>query len=150
MRTGSGPKFDYLHEQKLKLVNITFSHDLFPKRDSSDRRFGQLVLVNGWMLGFFHCFKKQPQQQLSKILQLSSLFAICGILSTSYTQNNNIHSVGGFWICKSDDCCIQIQISFRLEAQRLMRASVHMGMHLGAHMRGHCFIFKNTLMEAVY
>lgn len=129
-----------------------FSHDLFPKRESTGHRSGQLDLANGWMLGFFffHCFKKQPQQQLSKILQLSSLFAICGILSPSYTQNNNIHSVGGFWICKSDDCCIQIQISFRLEAQRLICANVHMDMHLDVDMRGHSFIFKNWLKEAVY
>lgn len=127
-----------------------FSHDLFPERDSTGHGAGQLDLVNGWMLGFFHCFKKKLPQQLSKILQLSSLFAICGILSTSYTQNNNIHSVGGFWICKGDDCCIQIQISFMLEAQRLICASVHMGMHLDVHMRGHSFIFKNTSREAVH
>jgi len=127
-----------------------FCCDLFLKRDSTGHRSGQLDLVNVWILGFFHCFKKQPQQQLSKILQLSSLFAICGIFSTSYTQNNNIHSVGGFWICKSDDCCIQIQISFTLEAQRIMCASVHTGMHVDVHMHGHSFIFKNMLREAVH
>lgn len=101
-------------------------------------------------MGFFIVSRKKPQQQLSKTLQLSRLFAICGILSTSYTQNNNIHSVGGFWICESDDCCIQIQISFMLEAQRLIRASVNMGMHLDVHMPGQSFIFQNTLREAMH
>lgn len=117
------------------------------QRDSTVHRSGQLDFANVCKLVSFHCFKKQPQQQLSKILQLSSLFAICGILSTSYSQNKNIHSVGGFWICKSDDCCIQIQISFMLEAQRLVCASGCMGMRWGMYMRGHFFIFKNTLRE---
>lgn len=37
----------------MRLVNIMFSHDLFPKTDSTVRRSGQSDFVNVWMLFFF-------------------------------------------------------------------------------------------------